>query len=120
MGGLLRAWTWRPSPGSRTSCATAARRSPALGLKTGARWQRWSWSSSESCRPSCARLPLRVHGAERQGVSRGPEGEGGCRGRGLVLLALALAGRWHQGAAQSEGRSTFKPAELTEEQKQLI
>merc|ERR1712211_191272 len=120
MGGLLRAWTWRPSPGSRTSCATAARRSPALGLKTGARWQRWSWSSSESCRPSCARLPLRVHGAERQGVSRGSEGEGGCRGRGLVLLALAWQADGTKGQLSQRGRSTFKPAELTEEQKQLI
>merc|ERR1712107_956862 len=35
-------------------------------------------------------------------------GEGGCRGRGLVLLALALAGQWHQGAAQSEGEEHFQ------------
>merc|ERR1712107_521532 len=106
--GPLCAWTRRPSPGSRTSCATAPRRPPALGLKTGARRQRWSWSSSESRRPPCARLPLRVHGAERQGVSRGSEGEGVRRGRGLVLLALALAGQWHQGAAQSEGEEHFQ------------
>merc|ERR1712107_274444 len=31
-----------------------------------------------------------------------------CRGRGLVLLALALAGRWHQGASQSEGEEHFQ------------
>merc|ERR1712107_55551 len=52
--------------------------------------------------------PLRVHGAESQGVSRGSEGEGVRRGRGLVLLALALAGQWHQGAAQSEGEEHFQ------------
>merc|ERR1712107_452327 len=78
------------------------------------------WSSSGPCRPPCARLPLRVHGAERQGVSRGSEAREAAVEEGWCYSHWPWQANGTKGQLSQRGRSTFKPVELTEEQKRLI